>query len=142
MFLRRRLPPSLARSYAAQLHTLSYTAHHPASPPPAPKSPLVILHGLFGSKSNYTSLSRSLTDRLGRSVYCVDLVNHGESPHSNSEGEGGGGEGMGYLSMARDVEGFLRERELKDVVLVGHSMLVAFPFFSLHPANAVTGAAK
>ena len=34
---------------------------------------------------------------------------------------------MGYMSMARDVEGFLKERELEDVVLVGHSMFV-LPF--------------
>ena len=114
------------------MHTLSYSAHHPAAPTAPQKSPLVILHGLFGSKSKYTSLSRSLTERLDRSVYCVDLVNHGESPHSVSTGAGAatdGGEagGMGYISMARDVEHFLQERGLEDVVLVGHSMFV-LPF--------------
>ncbi|KAI8843702.1 Alpha/Beta hydrolase protein [Chytridium lagenaria] len=44
--------------------------------------PLMILHGLFGSKQNWRSLSKSLSTKLSTSVVSVDLRNHGESPHS------------------------------------------------------------
>ncbi|KZT34007.1 alpha/beta-hydrolase [Sistotremastrum suecicum HHB10207 ss-3] len=74
---------------------------------------LVILHGLFGSKQNWRSLSKLLAQRLGTDVWALDLRNHGTSPHA---------EPMDYRSMADDVHHFLDQQELKRVVLLGHSM--------------------
>ncbi|KZS92047.1 alpha/beta-hydrolase [Sistotremastrum niveocremeum HHB9708] len=74
---------------------------------------LVILHGLFGSKQNWRSLSKLLAQRLGTDVWALDLRNHGTSPHAKP---------MDYRSMADDVHHFLDQQELKRVVLLGHSM--------------------
>lgn len=39
--------------------------------------PLVILHGLFGHKRNWHSVSKALSKRLKTTVFAVDLRNHG-----------------------------------------------------------------
>lgn len=46
------------------------------------ESPLVIIHGLFGSGDNWMSPARKLADR--RAVYMMDLPNHGRSPWTDS----------------------------------------------------------
>jgi len=73
--------------------------------------PIVILHGLFGSKRNW----RGIAQRLGEDyrVVTVDLRNHGESPHTPD---------MDYAAMAADIGGLLEHLELDDVDLIGHSM--------------------
>lgn len=86
-------------------HTSANPAHH--------LPPLVFMHGLFGSKANNRSISRQLAKLSGRDIYCVDLRNHGDSPHS---------ERHDYPSMASDVEKFIRDHKLDSPVLVGHSM--------------------
>ncbi|KIY66796.1 alpha/beta-hydrolase [Cylindrobasidium torrendii FP15055 ss-10] len=75
--------------------------------------PLVILHGLFGSKRNWTSLSKAFARDLDRPVYTLDLRNHGESPHALP---------MTYEAMATDVLHFFDTHGLSDVSLLGHSM--------------------
>lgn len=40
-------------------------------------SPLVILHGLFGSKSNWQSIASALHQRLKTVIFALDLRNHG-----------------------------------------------------------------
>ncbi|KAG9015322.1 hypothetical protein FRB93_013022 [Tulasnella sp. JGI-2019a] len=91
----------------------------PASTNPGPSSgshaagPLVICHGLFGSKQNWRSLCKAFSKTLGRSVYALDLRNHGVSPHH---------EVMDYESMAADVLHFCETYSLKDISLLGHSM--------------------
>ena len=42
-----------------------------------------------------------------------DLRNHGDSPHHPVHD---------YSAMADDIEEFIREHDLKDVALIGHSM--------------------
>ncbi|EAU85248.2 mitochondrial protein [Coprinopsis cinerea okayama7 len=74
---------------------------------------VVILHGFFGSKRNWGTLSKTLMERLQRPVYALDLRNHGESPHS---------EVMTYEAMANDVWRFINEKNLSEVSLIGHSM--------------------
>ncbi|KAF8755091.1 Alpha beta-hydrolase [Rhizoctonia solani] len=83
--------------------------------PPESKStsPLLIVHGLYGSKQNWRSLSKAFARKLGRPVYTVDLRNHGESPHS---------EVMDYTAMASDILQFCQSRSLSDISLVGHSL--------------------
>ena len=54
--------------------------------------PLIVLHGLFGSQSNWGIHSKVLAETFA--VIGVDLRNHGESPHAPE---------LDYQSMAEDV---------------------------------------
>lgn len=75
------------------------------------KQTILILHGLFGSKRNWQSIARQLSEKF--QVFTLDLRNHGESEHS---------EFMSYPDMADDVFQFISEHELREVSIVGHSM--------------------
>lgn len=76
-------------------------------------TPLVFLHGLFGSKSNFHSIAKSLVQRTGRKVLTVDARNHGNSPHSPV---------LTYEAMAEDLKHLLAQLRIEKCVLVGHSM--------------------
>ncbi|KAH8835005.1 Alpha/Beta hydrolase protein, partial [Flagelloscypha sp. PMI_526] len=78
-------------------------------------TPLIILHGLFGSKRNWNSTSKSLVERLGRPIHLLDLRNHGKSPHARP---------MDYLTMASDVSEWIETNvaNATSVSLLGHSM--------------------
>lgn len=94
---------------------LVYDKHSPSEPPQVEKSPLVILHGLFGSKTNNRTVARKLANRIERDVYCLDLRNFGGSPHIDR---------LDYPSLSADVERFV-STVLKDQpkpILLGHSM--------------------
>lgn len=73
--------------------------------------PLVILHGLFGSSDNW----RTISLRLGedRTVYSLDLRNHGRSGHDDAHG---------YPEMTRDLAETLDFIDSGPVDLIGHSM--------------------
>lgn len=73
--------------------------------------PLIILHGLFGSLSNWGGQSRQLATDF--TVYGLDLRNHGASPHSND---------MNYTVMAQDVLEFMDDHGIERCHLLGHSM--------------------
>lgn len=73
--------------------------------------PMVILHGLFGSADNWQSLAKQLATQF--EIFLVDQRNHGRSPHS---------EDFSYEVMAADVYEFVRDENLQDIILVGHSM--------------------
>jgi esterase len=81
--------------------------------------PLIILHGLFGQSDNWNSLAKlfaeeaCLPDRQGFEVYAVDQRNHGLSPHSDV---------WDYKAMSEDIFELIKEHELKNVILLGHSM--------------------
>ncbi|CAB3369198.1 Hypothetical predicted protein [Cloeon dipterum] len=75
--------------------------------------PLVVMHGLLGSKSNWRSLSKSLHAKTGRKVIAVDARNHGDSPHD---------EKLSYTHMAEDVRVLLTSLNIDKSVLLGHSM--------------------
>ncbi|KAG0000807.1 hypothetical protein BGZ80_008623 [Entomortierella chlamydospora] len=88
------------------------------SPKPSPQNdsksqPIVILHGLFGSKQNWGALSKAMASRLNTRVFAVDLRNHGESGHSQDHD---------YPNMANDVACFLKEQNLEKPIVIGHSM--------------------
>ncbi|KAK1882878.1 Protein ABHD11 [Dissostichus eleginoides] len=76
-------------------------------------TPLVFLHGLFGSKSNFHSIAKSLVQRTGRKVLTVDARNHGNSPHSPE---------LNYEAMAEDLKHLLAQLHIEKCVLIGHSM--------------------
>ncbi|KAK6184361.1 hypothetical protein SNE40_006846 [Patella caerulea] len=102
---------SLKRQFssASDIVKLSYTEYGNGN---SSKKPLILLHGLFGSKSNWHSLAKKLA-LDGRKVIAVDARNHGESEHSSV---------MNYDVMATDVETLLDNLNLDRVVLLGHSM--------------------
>ncbi|KAI8097896.1 Alpha/Beta hydrolase protein [Gilbertella persicaria] len=77
------------------------------------ESPLLICHGLFGSKQNWSSLAKAISARLNRDVYTLDLRNHGDSPHSEEHT---------YEAMTSDLVNFVSQHNLKNPILLGHSM--------------------
>ncbi|KAH6626350.1 Alpha/Beta hydrolase protein [Chaetomium sp. MPI-SDFR-AT-0129] len=94
--------------------TLAYDLHEPAKPvADAKTSPIIFMHGLFGSKKNNRTMSKVLARDLGRHIYALDLRNHGDSPHDQRHD---------YLAMAADVAEFIRQHNLKEPTLIGHSM--------------------
>jgi esterase len=75
---------------------------------PAGKPPLVIMHGLFGSRDNWRSQARAFSvDRL---VYVPDMPNHGDSDHT---------ENISYPALAQTMWHVFSEERL---ALLGHSM--------------------
>jgi len=74
-------------------------------------SPVVLLHGLFGSSSNWHVIARRLAET--RRVVVPDLRNHGRSPHR---------EPMTYPAMTEDLAAQLDDQGIDDAALVGHSM--------------------
>lgn len=72
---------------------------------------LVILHGLFGSKRNWSSIARQLSDTFR--VLTVDLRNHGESPWNDIHD---------YPSMAEDVATLIENECSEPAIVLGHSM--------------------
>ena len=73
--------------------------------------PVALLHGLFGSAANLSSVQKRLAER--HRVIALDLRNHGNSPHTPF---------MSYPAMAEDVLETLRARNALPCALVGHSM--------------------
>ena len=63
--------------------------------------PLVILHGLFGSRTNWRSIARAMS--ATHRVISVDLRNHGGSPWADT---------MGDPEMADDVRELMAGRVL------------------------------
>lgn len=73
--------------------------------------PAVVLHGLFGSSSNWQGLARRLDSR--RRVILPDLRNHGRSFHDPA---------MGLQDLAADVRALLARLDPGPVDLIGHSL--------------------
>lgn len=87
-------------------------------------TPLLVIHGLFGSARNWTTLAKRFGER--RHVYALDLRNHGSAPWS---------ECMTYPAMAADILRFLDDRGYRRAAVVGHSMggKAAMTLALLHP---------
>lgn len=87
-------------------------------------SPVVILHGLYGSSDNWVSFAKKLSDSF--TVYIPDLRNHGNSPHDIEHT---------YYSICRDIEVFFITNNIGKAILLGHSMggKAATLFTSLNP---------
>jgi len=73
---------------------------------------LIIAHGLFGSKKNWASTAKFLSENLNLEIIVVDLRNHGSSFWSDNHD---------YLSMARDLIELCKNFS-KKVTILGHSM--------------------
>ena len=86
--------------------------------------PLIILHGLFGSASNFRTLAKLYGEKF--SVFCLDLRNHGESPQDDD---------TSYDAMASDVVEFMDDQDIDTAHVIGHSMggKVAMQLALTHP---------
>ena len=73
--------------------------------------PLIIIHGLFGSQSNWRSVARELSQT--QDVYLPDCRNHGASPHAA---------GMSYEQMAHDIDDLQQSLSIEQWDVLGHSM--------------------
>jgi len=74
-------------------------------------SPIIILHGLYGSSDNWFNIGKILSQK--HEVYLIDQRNHGRSPHSNDHT---------YQGMVGDLLEFHEKHKLNKTILIGHSM--------------------
>ena len=74
-------------------------------------APLLVLHGLFGSGTNWRTLSRSFAEQFD--VFLIDARNHGRSPHAAT---------MSYPEMAADLIALMDAHDIARAHLLGHSM--------------------
>jgi pimeloyl-ACP methyl ester carboxylesterase len=89
--------------------------------------PMVLLHGLFGAKSNWGSVARFLSETYH--VVVPDLRNHGQSPHHPEHS---------YAAMVADLLQLLDAMAIEHATFVGHSMggKVAMHLALTHPGRA------
>jgi len=87
--------------------------------------PIIILHGFLGMSDNWKTLGTKFSD-AGFQVHLVDQRNHGRSFHDNQ---------FSYEVLAEDLKAYCNEHQLKDVILLGHSMggKTAMLFSTLYP---------
>lgn len=74
-------------------------------------TPVVLIHGLFGSYENLGVIARSLSEQFH--IINIDVRNHGRSEHS---------EQMNYALMTEDLAQTLDALGINHVALLGHSM--------------------
>jgi len=74
-------------------------------------SPLVVVHGLYGSSDNWINIGKRLAEK--HTVYMVDQRNHGRSPFSDSHT---------FNDMRNDLEEFFEKHNIEKATLLGHSM--------------------
>ncbi|NXL04824.1 ABHDB protein, partial [Mesembrinibis cayennensis] len=77
------------------------------------RPPLVLLHGLFGSRGNFQTVAKALVRRGSGKVLTLDARNHGDSPSSPV---------MTYEAMSLDVQHLLSRLGITKCILLGHSM--------------------
>jgi len=87
--------------------------------------PFLILHGFLGMSDNWKTLGKSFAEQ-NFEVHLIDQRNHGRSPHSNE---------FNYEVLAEDLKNYCTEHNLKDTILLGHSMggKTAMLFATLYP---------
>ena len=77
--------------------------------------PLLVMHGLLGSKGNWKSLCKVFHQKTvpQRKVVAMDARNHGDSPHSAQHT---------YHHLAEDIKLLMEKLKIDKTVLLGHSM--------------------
>ena len=94
------------KNFAMKLNARLQTTQQSTS-----NSPVVLIHGLFGSLDNLGVLARDLGQ--DRTLLQIDLRNHGQSPRSDV---------MNYPVMAQDALETLDEYGFEKAIIIGHSM--------------------
>lgn len=74
-------------------------------------SPLVIVHGLYGSSDNWLNIGKRLAESY--TVYMIDQRNHGRSSFADSHT---------FDDMQNDLELFFNQHNIEKATLLGHSM--------------------
>jgi esterase len=74
--------------------------------------PLIFLHGFLGMGDNWKSLGSKFSE-LGYESHLIDQRNHGRSFHSDD---------FNYEVMVQDLKAYIELHNLKDIILLGHSM--------------------
>jgi pimeloyl-ACP methyl ester carboxylesterase len=74
--------------------------------------PMVIIHGFLGMSDNWKTLGTQFANE-GYQVHALDLRNHGKSFHTDD---------FSYDVMVADVMQYCVHHQLKDIIIVGHSM--------------------
>lgn len=72
----------------------------------------LILHGFLGMGDNWKTLGREFSDK-GFEVHLIDQRNHGRSFHDDD---------FSYEILVEDLKRYCDFHELKDIILLGHSM--------------------
>ncbi|EDL45816.1 hypothetical protein, conserved [Plasmodium vivax] len=73
-------------------------------------TPIVLIHGCYGSKNNFRVFSKSLKSNK---IVTIDLRNHGNSKHTDS---------MKYEEMESDIKKVLNELHIRNCCIVGFSL--------------------
>lgn len=74
--------------------------------------PFLILHGFLGMSDNWKTLGKQFA-KDGFEIHLIDQRNHGKSPHSDK---------FSYELMAGDIKEYCDSHDLKNIILLGHSM--------------------
>ncbi|XP_030376291.1 protein ABHD11-like [Scaptodrosophila lebanonensis] len=93
--------------------TLAFRLHSENPQTDHLSTPILILHGVLGSKDNWRSMANRMSAETGRRVYSLDARNHGESPHCSEHSP---------RLMAADLAEFVSQHGLKRVCAMGHCM--------------------
>jgi esterase len=72
---------------------------------------IIILHGLLGRSDNWMTIAKILSENFR--VHLLDIRNHGKSFHHND---------MNYKLMCEDVFSYVKNMNLREVIIIGHSM--------------------
>ncbi|XP_062125435.1 protein ABHD11 [Drosophila sulfurigaster albostrigata] len=75
--------------------------------------PILLMHGLSASRTNWRRVSRKIAKRGSRPVIAVDARNHGKSAHSPQHTP---------KHLAADAAAFIKSHKLNRIVALGHSM--------------------
>lgn len=75
--------------------------------------PIIIMHGLLGSRYNWNSIAKAILNRVKRKIIAVDARNHGDSPHTYA---------FSYNHLCVDTVELMKDLKLKNATLMGHSM--------------------
>ncbi len=74
--------------------------------------PFIILHGFLGMSDNWKTLGKKFSE-AGFELHLVDQRNHGRSFHHDV---------FNYEVLAEDLKSYCNDHNLKDIILLGHSM--------------------
>ena len=74
-------------------------------------TPLIILHGLYGSSDNWLTIARNLSEQY--EVFIPDLRNHGHSPHHPQHT---------YPLLCADIIEMMDNNDIEQCVMLGYSM--------------------
>ena len=62
---------------------LEFARYEPSVGADANRSPVLLGHGLFGNKKSWADSPQKLADQTRRTVFVVDLRDHGDSPRTD-----------------------------------------------------------